>query len=66
MEVVVEHSTKNKEVSLPKGSTVEDLLLHLSIFPDSVIVVSENDILPSSAQLTSGLRLRIIQVSSGG
>jgi len=66
MKVMVEFSTTNKEVVLPTGSTVEGLLLHLSMFPDTVIVLSENRIIPSSAPLTSGQRLKIIQVSSGG
>lgn len=66
MKVMVEFSATNKEVVLPTGSTVEVLLRHLSIFPDTVIVLSEDNILPSSAPLTSGRRLKIIQVSSGG
>jgi len=66
MKVMVEFYTKKKEVALPTGSTVEGLLLQLSLFPDAVIVLSEGGILPSSAPLTSGQRLKIIQVSSGG
>jgi sulfur carrier protein ThiS len=66
MKVVVELSTKIKEVSLPRGSTVEGLLLQLSILRDTVIVLSKGVVLPSSAPLTSGQQLKIIKVSSGG
>ena len=66
MKVVVELSTKKKEVIIPKGSTVEGLLLQLSLFPDTVIVLSGGVVIPSSAPLTSGQQLKIIQVSSGG
>jgi len=66
MKVVVELSAKKKEVVLPKGSTVEGLLLQLSLFPDTVIVLSKGVVIPSSAPLTSDQQLKIIQVSSGG
>jgi len=55
-----------KDVQLAKGSTVGDILEHLKVRPDAVIVMSKNLPIPVDDTLNEDQEITIIQVASGG
>lgn len=54
------------EVSLPAGSTVEDLLRSNRMHPDAYIVTKGSKPVPITKQLEDGEALKLIKVASGG
>jgi len=57
-----------KKVELPKGSTTDDLINHLNLQPDGVLVLTDEDVM-KPIPLVSKLPnkpLKIILVASGG
>ena len=68
MKIRVKLSRKKeiKEINLEKGSTVLDLLKHLKLKPDTIIVMNNNLPIPVDDVLEDKQNLSIIQVSSGG
>ena len=59
-------SKTNKEIKIPKGSTVTDLLEKMQLKPDTVIVLRENTPIPIDDILNNDQQLQVIQVASGG
>ncbi len=66
MELQIDFYQDTKNVELPENSTVETLISHLHLLPDSVIVISEDKVLPVDAPLRNKQRIRVLRVASGG
>jgi len=56
---------KEREVELPEGSTVRELLSALGL-REGIVVVRERKILREEERLEEGDRLRILPVAIGG
>jgi len=57
-----------KKVELPKGSTTDDLINHLNLQPDGVLVLTDEEVMkpiPLISKLPNK-PLKIILVASGG
>jgi thiamine biosynthesis protein ThiS len=55
-----------KKVPVPKGATIQDLLDSLSINRETVIVRREGRPVPESDRISSGDKLEIVSIISGG
>lgn len=66
IELTVEIDRKQTVLQLPAGSTVEQLLDSLNLYPDAHIVVRGKTPVPLDSQLVQGDQLRIVKVASGG
>jgi sulfur carrier protein ThiS len=66
IELKVEIDRKQNVLQLPEGSTVEQMLDHLGLYPDSNIVVRGKTPVPLDSILVNGDQLRVIKVASGG
>ena len=66
MELHVDFYQGTKHIELPEKSTVETLMSHLHLLPDTIIVISEDKVLPLDAPLETKQKIRIIRVESGG
>ena len=65
-QVTIDNSTEN--IDLPKGSTADDLVSHLNLHPDGVLVVTDEEKMkpiPLVVPLPEK-PIRIILVASGG
>ena len=68
MEWQVTIDNKTKIVELPEGSTANDLVSHLDLHPDGVLVVTDEEkmkLIPLVVKLPEK-PIRIILVASGG
>lgn len=66
IKVRISKTNTTEEIQLAKESTVEDLLKHLKIRPDAVIVMNKNMPIPVDDTLNEDQEITIIQVASGG
>jgi sulfur carrier protein len=66
IELTVEIDRKQKVLQLPEGSTVEQMLDSLNLYPDAHIVVRGKVPVPLDSPLLQGDQLRIVKVASGG
>lgn len=66
IELTVEIDRKQRSLRFPEGSTVQDMLSSLNLYPDAHIVVRGKAPVPLDDALVSGDALRIIKVASGG
>jgi sulfur carrier protein len=66
IELTVEIDRKQKVLQLPEGSTVEQMLDSLNLYPDAHIVVRGKTPVPLDSPLVQGDQLRIVKVASGG
>ncbi|OGS51768.1 MAG: hypothetical protein A3K75_05895 [Euryarchaeota archaeon RBG_13_61_15] len=57
---------ETKVVELKRGSTVEDLMRALQLYPDAWIAVRGDEPLPSDEELTEGDDIKLVSVVSGG
>jgi len=64
--LIVEIGREPRELRLPDGSTVENMLDSLGLYPDAHIVVRGKVPVPLGTPLMDGDRLRVIKVASGG
>lgn len=55
-----------KEMDVPDGSTVEDLLVMVNARRDAVITALNNEIVIEESQLVEGDEIKLISVVSGG
>lgn len=55
-----------KEMDVPEGSTVEDLLVLVNARRDAVITALNNEIVIEESQLVEGDEIKLISVVSGG
>ena len=58
--------TSKKEVTIPRGSQVLDLLKKIQLKPDTLIVLRGNTPIPIDEVLEEAEELRILRVASGG
>jgi sulfur carrier protein ThiS len=56
----------SKTINLQSGSTVDTLLKKMDLKPDTLIVTSDNQVIPVDDTLSDGQEITIILVSSGG
>jgi len=54
------------QVSLQKDSTIQNLLKHLSIKPDTCITLVNNKPTPLDETIIDGQKVMILEVTSGG
>ena len=66
IKIKIPRNKQLKEITIEKGSTVEDLLKKINIKPDTIIVMNKNQPIPSDDFLNEGQELTILHVSSGG
>jgi len=66
IKVRIAKTNTTKDIQVTKESTVGDLLEHLKIRPDAVIVMSKNMPVPVDDTLNENQEITIIQVASGG
>ena len=57
---------ETRVVELEEGSTVEDLIRKLELYPDAWIALRGNDPLPSDEELAEGDDIKLVSVVSGG
>lgn len=55
-----------QSIEVPSGATVGDVLRHLCIPPDAVLVVLGDEPVPLDLPVGEGERLRVVTVFSGG
>ena len=65
-EVTIDHKIEN--IDLPEGSTANDLVNHLNLHPDGVLVVTDEEKMKPIPLVTALPKkpIRIILVASGG
>ncbi|MCG7844652.1 MAG: hypothetical protein MIO90_04390 [Methanomassiliicoccales archaeon] len=66
IELTVDFDRKQNVLQLPEGSTVEQMLDSLGLYPDAHIVVRGKTPVPVDSQVLAGDFLKIIKVASGG
>lgn len=66
IELTVEMNRKQNVLQLPEGSTVEQLLDSLGLYPDAHIVVRGKVPIPIDSPVIENDLLRILKVASGG
>ena len=66
IELAVEIERKQRSLRFPEGSTVENMLSSLGLYPDAHIVIRGKMPVPLDEVLVPGDVLRIIKVASGG
>jgi len=64
--VSIEPAKNKKQVEVPKGSKVLDIIQKINLKPDAVIVLLDNIPIPVDEILNDEQKLNIIQVASGG
>ena len=62
----IDPDNSKKEVTIPRGSQVSDLLQKIQLKPDTLIVLRGNTPIPIDEVLDEEQELRILQVASGG
>ncbi len=67
MKITVENEReKSTDVVTLEGSSVSELLKHLQINPETVLVVRENEVLTEDEALKDNDSVKILSVISGG
>ena len=64
--LTISPDTTKKEVTIPRGSQVLDLLHKIQLKPDTLIVLRGNTPIPIDEVLDEEQELRILRVASGG
>jgi len=64
--VTFARSNQSRQVSLKEDATIQELLSHLCLRPDTCLALVDDQPTPIDSELNDGQHVTIIEVTSGG